>query len=215
MDKGIVKKALITVAIEAFLLGILDHMKNEVKNVGTEYIKAKFGGRGVSDESLYNDACAFAMERLHVTKAQLLKIQGVVNALTIDERRRVVEIIGQSEHEVQLPRLDASGNMITAPNGDIVYETRVVNIRGACTIALLATFTPSEILDYLRGSNMLDTTDNRIKAILASPRIQKVKDSLNDFDKDTTNFFKKKTSLELLAERMSGIDSRTGKKITP
>ena len=208
MEKGTIKGALITGAIEGFIIEILHGFKGAAISAGTDLVKAHAGGRGVHDESLFNDACAYAVSQMGVTKTELAKVIGVINSLSTSERRRVIEIIGQKDTEVKIPKVDAAGFAVTTKKGDVVYTTQTANVRGAATIALLSSMSPSEITDYLRASNSFDTIPNRMKAILASPQAKNIAKGLVDFDNDTKSYFKKKTPLELLAERMSGKSTR-------
>jgi len=211
MDSGTIKKSLLSGAVEGLVIEVLTHMKGVAVTAGADYLKGKAGGRGVNDEALFQSACAYAVDPggpFKVSATDLLKVLGVINGLANHERRRVIEIIGKDEQDVKTktPKLDAAGNPSITKKGDPIYEERTVraNVRGAAVIALMAKMTEAEMMEFLKSSNALDTVENKIKNIMATPQVQTAKQGLSDFSDDAKSFLKKKTSLVDFAERLSG-----------
>lgn len=207
MDTSTVKKALLEGGIEGVILGLMTHFRNAAVQIGTDLLKEHAGGRGTNDEALDVDGAAYAVLKFDVSRADVLKIKKVLNSLTGAERRRAVETFGKGEQQVtdETP-FEKDGVAVNDNKGKrtFIKTTTTVNIRGARAYALLAPMTEDEIKDFLRGANVLDTMDNRIKKILASPEAQKVKDSLKDFGTDAQGYLKKKSFLVKLAEKKSG-----------
>ncbi len=95
----------------------------------------------------------------------------VINGLPANERRRVIEIIGQSEqaYKIKTPVVEA-GAAVTDKKGNPVFKETAVtaNMRGAQVIALLAKMDEAQILAFFQASNSLDTSDKRIKETAAN-----------------------------------------------
>ncbi len=192
MNARTIGNAILEGGIEGFIIKALDAVKEPLKKSGEDFLKAHTGGRGVHDEALFQGACSYAMTEFKVTPAEIAKIIIVINSLPANERRRVIEIIGQSEQvcKIETPIVE-NGVAVTDKKGKQVFKETTVtaNIRGAQVIALLAKMNKNQIKAFFQASNSLDTSDKRIKetaeniakgynAVVNHPEVKKVLDEV-------------------------------------
>lgn len=220
MNAKTIGNAILEGGIEGFVIKALDAFKDPFKKSGEDFLKAHTGGRGVHDEALFQEACTYAVTELKVTPTELVKVMTVINGLPANERRRVIEIIGQNEqaYKIKTPVVEA-GTAVTDKKGNPVFkETSVTaNMRGAQVIALLAKMNEVQILAFFQASNSLDTSDKRIKetaekiakgfnAVINQPEVQKVvrevKDGVDSLKEDLEIRMTTENFLDRLAKKM-------------
>jgi hypothetical protein len=122
----------------------------------SEALRSAPGGRGMTDEVLFAEACCLAMREgpsgeLAVAEIKdIMKICRVFKTYDIAQRKRIVQWIGFDEVDVGDPK-----------NKDSVSYN---NVRGRRIIELLAKMNERQIRDYLKASHVTDTaTDEAVE----------------------------------------------------
>ncbi|MEI6529173.1 MAG: hypothetical protein WCN88_02060 [Candidatus Falkowbacteria bacterium] len=194
MNVNTIRNAIFAGGVEGLVLKAFDLFKEPLMKGGEDFLKAHTGGRGVHDETLFQGACAHAISYLNVSAADAHRVMNVINSYEPNERRRIVEIIGQSEQEVivdapiiegGVEKYDKDGKKLTK------RTTLAANVRGAEIIRILSLMDDNQMKQFFQASNALDTSDKRIKetvgkiaagfnSIADSPKIKQALDDMKN-----------------------------------
>ena len=144
-------------------------------------LKASFMGTGENDEALFWSAVSLAKQNGWIDADGLKTISTIFSQLNHEERNRLYKIIGRDEQNVVIevhskttpakvatppPAIPiekrrrgggsgatASGN--TGSTEEVKKTSATSNVRGALTIALLASMDPADAVAFLRNSGTL------------------------------------------------------------
>lgn len=189
-----IRNAIFAGGVEGLVLKAFDLFKEPLLKGGKDFLESHTGGRGVHDETLFQSACAHAISYLNVTVANVTKIMTVINGFAPNERRRIIEVIGQSEQDVTVEdpviengveKYDKDGKKLTKKT------TLTANVRGAEIIRILSFMDENQMKEFFLATNALDTSDKRIKetagkiaagfnSVIANPAIKEVLDNMKD-----------------------------------
>lgn len=150
-----------------------------VDTVVAKPLKSKFGGFGTNDETLAFHAYAIASTKLGAKPAGLKRVGNVFNSLTVEERKKVIKIIGNREDTLtEKTTVTKKGKKATVPQGatqkpttsndevTVNEKSETRNIKGAeILLALSKLKTEDEIRIILKSFGALDTTSVYIKEI--------------------------------------------------
>ena len=130
-------------------------------------LKASFMGAGENDEALFWSAVALAQKNDWIDEIGLANVSVIFSKLNYEEKNRLYKIIGRDEQSVVIEvhskttsakPAQAQSTRRRSPQGgkEKVEKTSTTgNIRGAMTIALLASMDPDNAVAFLRNSGTL------------------------------------------------------------
>lgn len=189
-----IRNAIFAGGVEGLVLKAFDLIKEPLAKAGKDVIIAHTGGRGVHDETLFQGACAHAISYLHVSAADVHRVMNVINSYEPNERRRIVEIIGQSEQEVTVdaPVIEGGVEKYDKDGKKLTQKTTLTaNVRGAEVIRILSLMDENQMKEFFLATNALDTSDKRIKetaakiaagfnSVVANPAIKEALDNMKN-----------------------------------
>lgn len=122
-------------------------------------LKASFMGAGENDEALFWSAVALAQKKNWVDVAGLQNISTMFSQLNHQEKVKLYKIVGRDEQNVTIEVKTTSSphHRRRGKGGSAKTETSTANenVRGALTIALLASMPPADAVKFLRNSGTL------------------------------------------------------------
>lgn len=194
MNVNTIRNAIFAGGVEGLVLKAFDLFKEPLMKGGEDFLKSHTGGRGVHDETLFQSACAYAISQLNVAASDVHRVMTVINSYKPNERRRIIEIIGQSEQEVKVKVPVIEGGEVKCDRkGNPLFKetTTTANVRGAEIIRILSLMDDNQMKEFFLASNALDTSDKRIKetaskiatgfnSLTANPAIKEVLDSMKN-----------------------------------
>jgi len=160
MAKISLKKVATWLLGEAAVVGVTETIRKGVSDGVEELMRSNIGGRGTNDESLYSSAVEYAINSNWATRAQAVKIWRVILEFPIDQRKRIIEIIGKEEQ--------------------FISEHEKANVKGAKIIQVLAPMTEDEIRLFFRHAGYTNTTAESLRNLIANPRVQNALTAVRD-----------------------------------
>lgn len=200
------KNIVSSLGLDFIFLHLVDFLKGSGKERAEKLIDSWLFGFGVNDEILFQSACSYAILQLKVNIAKINKIVAVIKEYSISERKRIVQILGNSEQEITIeaPATDEDGHVLVDKKNKTLLKTTKVfaNVKGGQALAVLAEMSEQEIRDFFEVGGSLNTAGKQFKATgkIVSEKVKQAMSKIEDIIKSVAGIPETQSIFDFMAD---------------